>query len=107
MTSQHRPVGDNEEETRTNQRCKEHEDAEIPNFVGINLELARGVKREHECKQHSQCGSCTVGRDDERADVEENRMHLSKHRALGRQGNSYDRGLRYLKQVQVDCSRLA
>jgi hypothetical protein len=39
--------------------------------------------------------------------VEEDRMHLSKHRALGRQGNSYDRGLRYLKQVQVDCSRLA
>ena len=105
--AQYCPVENDEQETRTNERGEEHEDAEIPDFIGIDLEPARGVKREHECKQHSQCGSCTVGRDDERADVEENRMHLSKHRALGRQGNSYDRGLRYLKQVQVDCSLLA
>jgi hypothetical protein len=39
--------------------------------------------------------------------VEENRMHLSKHRALGQSGDSYDRALRNLKQMQVDCSRLA
>ncbi len=60
MMAQHCPVGDDEQESRANQSCEEHEDAEVPDLVGIDLKLARGVKREHECKQNSQCSSCTV-----------------------------------------------
>ncbi len=60
MMAQDCPVGHDEQETRTDERGKEHEDAEIPDFVGIDLEFARGVKSEHECKQNSQGGSCAV-----------------------------------------------
>jgi hypothetical protein len=60
MMAQDCPVSHDEQETRTDERRKEHEDTEIPDFVGIDLKLARGVKREHECKQYSQCGSCAV-----------------------------------------------
>ena len=54
MMAQHCPVGDNEQETRTDERSEEHEDAEIPDLVGIDLKLARGVKCEHEGEQDSQ-----------------------------------------------------
>ena len=51
VAPQHSPVRNDQQETRTEQRGEEHEDGKIPYLVGIDLNFARSVKREHKCNQ--------------------------------------------------------
>ena len=73
------PIDDDEQEARSNEGCEENDDTEIPDSIGISADYASSVLRKHERQQHSNCGESSVGRDDDRADVEEDRMHLSKN----------------------------
>ena len=82
MMAQHRPVRNNEQKSRTGKRSEEHEDAEVPDLIGIDAKFARDMEGEHECEKHSNCGGCAVRRNDKRTDMKENGMHLSKHRAF-------------------------
>jgi hypothetical protein len=78
MMAQYRPVCDDQEEARTDECGEEHENAEIPDFIGIDVKLARGVNREHKCKQDTHRSDGAIRRDDKRTDVEEDGMHLTK-----------------------------
>jgi hypothetical protein len=78
MAAQHGPVCDYKQKARPNQRSEEHEDAEIPDFVGICAKPPRHAQSKHESQQQSNRGCCAVGRNNQRTDVKENGMHLTK-----------------------------
>ena len=71
-----RPVDNDQQQARTDERGKERNDAEIPHLIGIHARDARGALGKDQRQQHAQRGHRAVGRDDECADVEENWMHL-------------------------------
>ena len=60
MVAQHRPISNDEQQARTHQRRKEHEDAEVPDLIGIDAELSRRMKSQHQCEQHTRRGRSAV-----------------------------------------------
>jgi len=78
MTAQNRPVHDDKKNARTHQRCEESDDAEVPYLVRIDSCNARGALRTDKRKQRSKRSQSAVRRNNDRADVEEDGMHLSK-----------------------------
>ena len=87
MAAQAVPVGGDKQKPRTDERSEEHEDAEIPDAVGIDVEFTRGVERKHQRQQKPRSGNCAVGRDDERAEVEEDWMHSIQDSRSGDAGS--------------------
>ena len=88
MAAQYRPVDDNQQEPRTNQRREQGEDAEIPDRIGIDANHTRRTEREQEGKHDSQRSHSAIGWDKNRTDVEEDGIHLSKDTALERFSNA-------------------
>ena len=78
MAAHDGPVDDDQQEARTHKRRKQRDDAEIPKLVGIYARDARRAQRKRERQQHAERRHRAIGRDEKRADVEENGMHLSK-----------------------------
>jgi hypothetical protein len=78
MSAENGPVRNHEEEARSKERGKQHQDAEIPDAVGIEVNFARGAESKHQCQENAYRGDNTVGRDDERTDVKEDGMHVTQ-----------------------------
>ena len=72
---QHLPVGDDEKKTRSDESREQHQDAEIPDAIGINAGSLRDAKGQHQREQQAESGNCAVRGNDQRADVEEDWMH--------------------------------
>jgi len=60
VTVQHIPVGDDEKKTRANESGEEHEDAKIPDAVGIDADSPRDAKGQHQREQKTESGHCSV-----------------------------------------------
>jgi len=82
-TAKHRPVGNDKYDTRSEEPDKKCDDRQGPDFVGINIGCARCPLREHKGKQHTKRRESAVGWNDDRADVKEDWMHLSKDSLSG------------------------
>ena len=53
---------------------------------GVEAGNACGALSKEKCKQNADGSQCAIGRDEDCADVEEDRMHLSKDTASGVSG---------------------
>ena len=78
MAVQRLPVGGNKQEARANEGREEHEDAEIPDAIGIDADSFGNAKRQHQCEEEAESGHRAVRGDEQRADVEEDWMHLKQ-----------------------------
>ena len=78
VAAQHAPVGGDKQKPRADERGEEHEDAKIPDAIGIDADVSRDAERQHQREQQAESGNCAVGRDHQRADVEEDWMHLEQ-----------------------------
>lgn len=54
------PVGNNQQETRANERREEHEDAEIPDAVGIDADSSGDAECKHQREQKAERGHRAV-----------------------------------------------
>ncbi len=67
---------------RSDERSEENDNAKIPDLVRIDAGEVRSALSKHEGEQHSKCGKSSVGRNENGADVKEDRMHLSKNSSV-------------------------
>lgn len=65
----------------------EGEDGEVPELGGSEAGLAGGAMEEREGEDDAERGESAVGGDEERTDVEEDRMHCSKDTCSARRGS--------------------
>ena len=78
MTADDGPVDDNQQQARTRKRGKERDDAKVPKLMGIYADDASRAQCEREREQYAEGRHRAVRRDEKRADVNENGMHLNK-----------------------------
>jgi hypothetical protein len=83
MASQIAQIENDQEKALGHERSKKGNDAEIPDMPGVEAGYARGALSQEESEKHADSSHCAVGRDEDCADVEEDRMHLSKNTASG------------------------
>ena len=83
MTAQCWPIGDDENQTRSDKRSKQGNNAEVPDLVGVDTDRTRGALRQQERKQQAERSESAVGRNDDCADLKENWVHLSKNSLSG------------------------
>jgi hypothetical protein len=76
MTAQVAQVEEHEQQPLGNEGHKQGHDGEIPDVSGIQTGKARRALGQKQRQQHTHGSHGSVGRDEDCADVEENRMHL-------------------------------
>ena len=64
MTVKYFPISDYKQKTRADQCCEEHENAEVPDAIGIAANSSRNAKSQHQSEQQTESGDCAVGRND-------------------------------------------
>jgi hypothetical protein len=55
------PISSYEQKARADQCRKEHEDAEVPDAIGIAAESSSYTKGQHQSEQEAESGDCAVG----------------------------------------------
>ena len=82
MAAKGTPVGRDQKQSRGDERGKQAQDAEIPDFGGVDADEVGSALRQDKREEHSERGDRAVGRDHKRSDMEENWMHLGQDTGL-------------------------
>lgn len=83
MHAQRGPVGRDQQQPRADKRRKQRHHAEVPHLRCVQAGDARGALRQEQSHQHAQRSDGSIRWNEDRAEMEENRMHLSKNSASG------------------------